>query len=115
MARTLLARLDGPYPLDRAYIASLSADAVDVIDRRCPSRSGPACCAPGAGPGAARSLVRVEPGPRTGPGLLARKPIRCAVAVLPRCTTGLPGRRLAQPPMADMGRAGCRNVGSSMP
>jgi hypothetical protein len=33
MARTLLSRLDGPYPVDRSYIAELSADAVEVIDR----------------------------------------------------------------------------------
>jgi hypothetical protein len=33
MARTLLARLDGPYPVDRFYVATLSADAVNVIDQ----------------------------------------------------------------------------------
>jgi hypothetical protein len=33
MARTLLARLDSPYQIDRYYIASLSADAIEAIDR----------------------------------------------------------------------------------
>jgi hypothetical protein len=33
MARTLLTRLDGPYQIDRYYLASLSADAIETIDR----------------------------------------------------------------------------------
>jgi hypothetical protein len=33
MARTVLARYGGPYPVDMAFVRSLSADAVDEIEQ----------------------------------------------------------------------------------
>jgi hypothetical protein len=33
IARTVLSRLDGPYPVDYAYLRTLSADAVDELDQ----------------------------------------------------------------------------------
>jgi hypothetical protein len=44
IARTVLSRLDGPYPVDYAYLSTLSTDAVDVLrdtsleTRNCPWR-----------------------------------------------------------------------------
>src|SRR5690606_14328986 len=45
MARTLLARLDGPYPVDYQYLSGLSVDAAPeiakVADRACRLEHGP--------------------------------------------------------------------------
>jgi len=44
IARTVLSRLDGPYPVDYAYLSTLSTDAIDVLrdtsleTRNCPWR-----------------------------------------------------------------------------
>jgi len=83
MARTLLARLDGPYPIDRAYVASLSADAIDVIDRMVPEPERSCVLAR-----LERDLERPEPwygrnlARERARELLARKPIRLVTVCL---------------------------------
>ena len=82
MARTLLARLDSPYPLDRSYIMTLSADAVETIDRVPePERS---CLLARL----ARDLERPDPwygwnlARERARALLARRPIRVSFGCL---------------------------------
>jgi hypothetical protein len=82
MARTLLSRLDGPYPVDRYYVALLSADAVEEIDRVPePERS---CLLARL----ADDLQRPDPWYAWNPArdrareLLARRPIRVAASCM---------------------------------
>lgn len=98
MARTHIERLDRAYPLDYYYLSTLSADAVPELRRLAePDRS---CVL-------ARLRAELEaPDPWYGLNL-ARQRARELLAV----DAGRPHH----PPMADMGREGCRNFGLSMP
>jgi hypothetical protein len=98
MARTHIERLDRAYPLDYYYLSTLSADAEPEL-RRLPEQDRSCVLA--------RLRAELEtPDPWYGLNL-ARQRARELLA--------LDAGRPNQPPMADIGREGCRNFGLSMP